>query len=503
MQEFTTSLAQAATNFLPPSEPDVSSLLRFHRAPDGYVTLHRKPTADTFTNLGGFLPGDLEQIFPSMREELERDSFFSVNAFAFELKRGKSQHLRYLNACYLDLDSYNLSSSEALGKVVQSIGEGTLPSPSIFGLSGRGIWCYWLLRDVTLPDQPQRAFLEKRLLCSRIQKALYQRVKKRWPELEPDANALDLVRVTRIPGSTNGKSGGKKVCHRASLTPDGRRRYYTLHELCDFLGLEEKASVPAKILRFGRRLPKRRNGWIARWKKALRWFETLRDTRGGGFAEGCRNNALYCYANLLRRNRVSEGEVFKRVDELGGQCRPPLDEAAIVGAVISTQGLQATIHISTARMAAMLKVTPEEAEALAPFAPKARAPRGKKRSARMTARRERIREIVAELGEVPPATDISRILKRDGFPGSSLKNVARDLEALGLASPRKRRPRKRERQPCLPELELNLPEIDFTVPPFEVEEFPVFDFDTPELDFSEVPEWDFNTVPKWDFSAVS
>ncbi len=119
------------------------------------------------------------------------------------------------------------------------------------------------------------------------------------------------------------------------------------------------------------------------------------------------------------------------------------------GAVVSTQGLQATIHISTARMGEMLGVTTEEAEALAPFAPKARAPRGKKRQARMGARRDRIREIVAELGDIPQAADIARILQRDGFPGSSSRNVYLDLEAMGLSSPRKRRPRTREQQPTL------------------------------------------------------
>jgi len=445
MQEFTTSLAQAATNFLPPSEPDVSSLLRFHRAQDSYCTLHRKPTADTFTNLGAFLPEELEQIFPEMREELERDSYFSVNGYARPFKRGKAQHLSHLNATFLDLDCYGLSASEALGKTVQAMAEFVIPSASIFGLSGRGIWLYWLLRDVTLPDIPQRAFPEKRLLYVRVQKALHARLKKALPDLRPDGNALDMVRVTRIPGSTNGKSG-TQVLHFDSLTPDGRRRYYTLPELADFLDLEEKASVPAKILRFGRRLPKRRNGWIARWAKALRWFESLCDIRGGGFVEGCRNNALYCYANLLRRNRVNEGEVFNRVDELGRQCHPPLDEVAIVGAVISTQSLQATIHISTARMASMLKVTREEEAVLAPFAPKARPPRGKKRSARIEARRSRIVEVVTELGETPTAKEISQILQADGFPGSSPRTVAVDLEALSLTS-RKRRPRTRPRKP--------------------------------------------------------
>jgi hypothetical protein len=436
----TTTLPIDATTFpasLP--EPDAAALLKFHRAKDGYLTLHRKPDADSFINLGAFLPGELERIFPEFRKELERDSYFSVNGYAFPLRRGKTKHLRYLNACYVDMDCYGMSGSEALGKTVQAMAESVIPSASIFGLSGRGVWLFWLLRDVTEPGIPQRAFPEKRLLYSRIQKALHGRVKNVWPELQPDGNALDMARITRIPGSLNGKNE-KRVAHFASLTPAGKLRIYTLPELADFVGLEERKPVPAKILRFGRRLPNR--------QKTLMWFETLRGLRGG-FAEGCRNSAAYVYANLLRKNGVSEGGVFTAVAELGRECRPALSEVEVLGAVVSTQGMQATIHISTARMSAMLDVTTDEAEALAPFQPKARAPRGKKREARMTARRERIREVVTELRDVPPAADISRILKRDGFPGSSSRNVYLDLEAIGLSSPRKRRPRTREKQPTL------------------------------------------------------
>jgi hypothetical protein len=428
-------------------EPDAAALLKFHRAEDGYLTLHRKPDADTFVNLGAFLPGELEWIFPEMREEIERDSYFSVNGYAFPLRRGKTKHLRYLNAAFMDMDCYTLSGSEALGKTVQAMAESVIPSASIFGLSGRGVWLFWLLRDVTEPGIPQRAFPEKRLLYSRVQKALHGRVKNVWPELKPDGNALDMVRVTRIPGSVNGKNG-KRVAHFASLTPAGKLRVYTLRELADFLDLEERKPVPAKILRFGRRLPNRRNGWVARWEKAVKWFETLRGLRGG-FVEGCRNNAAYVYANLLLKSGLREEEVFAAVAELGRECRPPLSEVEILGAVVSTQGMQATVHISTSRMSTMLSVTHEESAALAPFQPKARAPRGKKREARMTARRKRILEIVTELEEIPPAVDIAGILQRDGFPGSSSRNVALDLVALGLSSPRKRRPRKKEKQPTL------------------------------------------------------
>jgi len=488
-------------------EPDAGAVLKFHRAEDAYLTLHRKPDANTFVNLGAFRPGELAEMFPELREELERDSYFSVNGYAFPLRRGKTKHLRYLNACYADLDAYGLSGSEALGKTVQAIAEGVVPSASIFGLSGRGVWLFWLLRDATEPELPQRAFPEKRLLYSRVQKALHERIKNVWPELEPDGNALDMVRVTRVPGSVNGRNE-QRVVHFASLTPAGKLRVYTLEELADFVDVEERKPVPAKILRFGRRLPNNRNGWTARWEKALRYFQALLALRGGGFIEGCRNNGAYIYSLLLRRNGLSEGGVFTTVAAFGRECWPPLTDVEVLGAVVSTQSTQATIHISTARMSSMLKVTETEAAALVPFMPKTRAPRGKRREKRMSLRRARVQEIVAELGEVPPAADISRILKRDGFPGASPRNVVLDLGALGLASPRKRRPRrKREKQPGLP---LHLPEVEPDFPVFKLPtippswgELPGLDFTVfPRLDFSVEP-WELPPAPPFDFPAAA
>ncbi len=430
--------------------PNADSLLRFHRAEDSFLTLHRTIGED-FKNLGAFSPGELEEIFPQMRSDLEKDSYFSINAYGLPLKRGRSHHLRYLNAAYCDLDCYGVDAGEALGKTVEAMAKDIVPPASIFGLSGRGVWLFWLLRDIADPDIPQRAFPEKRLLYAKVQRALHNRLKKYLPELKPDGAALDLVRVTRVPYSVNSKSG-KKVLHFASLTESGELRTYTLNELRDFLYIPEQKQQ-AKLLRFERRVPNRLAGWVASWQKRLNWFETLRDLRGG-FVEGCRNSAAYCYANLLRKSGLAETEIFARVSELGNECTPALSRVEVLKAVVSTQVLSPRIYISTAGMTAMLHATPEELPALAPFEPKRKTTRApsRKREARIRARRVRVLEVIHELGEVPTAKDLVDVLAGEGYPGSSPKNVARDLEALGMVSPRPGRPRARAKQPRLPTL---------------------------------------------------
>ena len=157
-----------------------------------------------------------------------------------------------MNACYLDLDSYELTPGQALGRLTQAAGEGIIPSPSVFGLSGRGIWAYWILVDVRDSLIPQRAFPEKIDLYSHVQRGLYEAVMEFEPRLRPDANALDPARVTRVPGSVNTKSG-QRVHHFASLDAVGSVSTYDLAQLHGFLGLAEAQQHPRASSKYPRR----------------------------------------------------------------------------------------------------------------------------------------------------------------------------------------------------------------------------------------------------------
>ncbi len=158
---------------------DLAAIQRFHVAGDSFLTLHRKPNGIGWENIGGFKVSELEQMFPQVAQSLLEDSFFSVNGHYRQVKRGSSNTLRYLNACYLDLDCYEVKPAEAIGRAVQAMAEDVIPSASIFGLSGRGIWLFWLLRNEQEPDLPPPAFPEKRLLFA----LMYSTVKILQPYL--------------------------------------------------------------------------------------------------------------------------------------------------------------------------------------------------------------------------------------------------------------------------------------------------------------------------------
>src|SRR5690349_13321567 len=75
-----------------PTGPELPPIRAIHRHADGVITFHRK-TADGFENLFGVRSEYLEGMFPEFQEQLECDSYFSINAFWHQ---EKNRH--YLNA---------------------------------------------------------------------------------------------------------------------------------------------------------------------------------------------------------------------------------------------------------------------------------------------------------------------------------------------------------------------------------------------------------------------
>jgi len=407
---------------------ELAAVRRFHIADDAFLTLHRQAGGE-WVNVGAFQPSELDAMLPQMREELERDAFFSVNALGLRLPRGRGKHLRYLNACYVDIDCYRqgLRPGAVMGRVMEAVGEQVIPSPTVFGFSGRGVWLFWLLRDVGEPHLRQRAFPEKQYLYARVQRELWDRLK----HLGADANALDSSRVTRIPGSINSKVE-ERVHHFASLTPDGQLREYSLAELAEHVGVEERRQLSKFVRTSKRRVPKRVNGWIARWSKSHGLLQALRQMRGG-FREGHRHNALFCSAVVGRRHGLDEPNLYAAVLELGQECKPPLPDVDALAAFRSAMSMDGKRHISTARILEMLGVTQQEREELKRFLPKVKGRRRpSKRALRTEERRGRIQEAVDTLGQIPTSTDLGAML------GEPQKTIHRDMAALGLIMPNSR-----------------------------------------------------------------
>jgi len=112
------------------NEPKLPPMQDLHRHEDGYVAFAAK-NEDDFRPKFAVRASALEQYFPDFRDQLTKDSYVSINASyktARRLNRAgtvgipahSTDNLRYLCACYSDLDFYkhNITFGEAFGKVM-------------------------------------------------------------------------------------------------------------------------------------------------------------------------------------------------------------------------------------------------------------------------------------------------------------------------------------------------------------------------------------------------
>ena len=236
-----------------PEAPEAPPLLAIHRHKDGVVTFHRKgEDPGTFENLYGIRPKDLPDLFPTFREALDRDSYFSINAFWHREKKKRllpatearqPNRLRYLCAAYTDLDIHNLQLDfgTALAAIVKRQDENVIPPASVIVRSGRGMWLLWFLHDARVPDQPPGAFPEKLRLYLQVNRAIFDRL----ANLGADACALDALRLVRVPGSIHTLSEKcPRVKYWLQADADGKPYSYTLDDLARLVGVASREMAP-------------------------------------------------------------------------------------------------------------------------------------------------------------------------------------------------------------------------------------------------------------------
>lgn len=418
-----------------PKGPQAEPILTIHRHTDGYVTFHRK-NSESWEELFAIRADKLDSLFPTFRRELERDSYFSVNSFyrdggdsrkwpALGRPYRRQDALRYLCACYADLDCYKvgLDVGQVMGMVIAAQDRRIVPPASLISRSGRGVWLLWLLRDSRNPDLPQRAWPEKIALYCHLQRALHERL----APLGSDAQARDLARVTRVPGSIHSGTG-EYVAYWLQADQHGKGFLYSLEDLARFFDLGQLVTLE----------PSKRRGWQALHRLRLRQFDALRALRGG-FREGCRNRALLLYTHLLRKNGFSDGVILDKAKCFADECHPPLTEREGLDAIKSgTDGKFRRIADRT--ISDWLDITAEEATGLETWQPASRflptRPPDNPTVSRKDgpeSRRSAIRHAVGELRRVPSVREMSRLLAARGVLASHV-TVASDYLSLRLTS---------------------------------------------------------------------
>lgn len=325
--------------FSRPPKPDPTLIELLHRIKadsEAGVTLAYKPRWNgsqiegRFTGLCTVPIAELREIFPQFVEQLEADSYFSINSFVAPRLGGRGGRLRpplspdidhiegiahpehrqewaqHLNACYVDLDIYRvhgLDQHDALAHVLRLARNGKLPQPSLIVDSGQGLWALWLLRDNRAPNESPQAFPSLKRKYVHINRELTERLS----EIGADRQAIDVSRFLRVPGSKNRKNTtGARVGYWVPLDENQQHYTYTLDELEQFLGIESKKAPQAiEELRESdpNRVERGHRGALGVWLKALQRFETLRELRRERrvevFPKGQRSRALRYAAGCL------------------------------------------------------------------------------------------------------------------------------------------------------------------------------------------------------------
>jgi hypothetical protein len=409
----------------------------------------------------------LDQWFPEFIADLVRNSFVSINASYTLSNHSKtaphghpkhdSEHLRFLCACYVDLDYYNLGLTvrEVRAELERMRESGLLPDVSIEVDSGHGMWLLWLLHD---PSQPEIAHLgayadnrhNHLQLYTRINKALH----KQLSHLGADAIS-DGVRHIRVPGSWR---NDEETFVRWSIRDQSDRVVsYTLKGLAERVGVSLSARPKAELaalraMREGNEGPSR--AWVKTNQNRLAAFVTIKDLRAGGFAQGCRNKAGFLYAMSLKAIGVERREAEHAVIEMGSHCTPPLPAAASMFAV--KEGFKTKrAKLCYQTMADWLDVSPSEAEIVTQVL-YASTQRGDRRffpaaqrfgdlrpitntsgtvlrATKKVARHDALRQILADSAHVPSVREMQAALLGVGIE-VSLGSLHADYKELELVS---------------------------------------------------------------------
>lgn len=457
--------------FAEPQRPDPELIRIIHRGHDGYISIHRKTAAGTLENLCSIPANALPGIFDQMAEMLDADSYFGINGMfragygnnryglfgaagnALPNARRTNKDVRWLTSCFTDIDCVKLGITvgAAFGAVIDAQDKGILPPASIITRSGNGLWLFWLVSGADHKEQHEcsPAHRERLDLWSAVQGAICNRL----ANVGSDANALDAARITRIPGSVNTKAKAR-VAYWVQYDTAGQVPKYTLTELAAAFGVVKK-QVPYS-LRVVQTIYQARGhkGQAGRWVKARRNFERLWHLRGK-FKVGTRNAAVYVYSVILRclpgKYKLEEETILEALEELRRDLEQvPGDKfthADLVATFESTKAAPRLARIRNQTIADKLHITPEEAGVLEGWPPAKQYQTGTPPPAKLTRpevakrRRQLIADLVAKFGGVIPTTrELAALVGSMGLEAPSPATVGTDLEALGLANPRNRKP---------------------------------------------------------------
>jgi len=487
---------------------DVESILAIHRDHDGYVGFVRKPDPAhprldkhgkpyTFENLFSVKAQDLREMFPALASWLTHDSYFTVGAFYRAAPYpnrltglpdvwrgtdptkppGKKNAIKYMAACYADIDSGRPESDEpgaaldwrqAQHEAEYLADTGVIPQPSIIARSGRGVYLFWLLRDDKDPNRLPHAWPEAIELYKACNRALGERL--RAHSLPADKQAIDAARVLRVPGSIHRKAL-RRVHYVIQADEKGKGFVYTLPELATFLDVPAPRgelpehtrahALPAQYRKVKNpgSAPLRSHGPLRLNALRAQDLLTIQTWRGGFLKRGAkypdgstspgRRFILTLYANFLKGSKTDPKAALCALRDMGANMTPPygsdgpVDDPpieTILDAEYSTDKRRRWanntlckllgVNADVARELDLKTIRPvevsQEADQERPHQDEV-----------LTARREFAREYIEKYRHVT-ARKLANAYHVAGFVGANHETANQDLNALGYVVRRSR-----------------------------------------------------------------
>lgn len=415
----------------PEAGPELDPILAVHRAPDSFVTFHVIKNGKLINDCSVKVEA-LANSFPQFRNELERDAFYSLNAFwrpgqghgLADLPRAlrNSRSARYLNVCFVDVDCKNrsLDFGDLVGRLVSLQDKNVIPPASVVVRSGSGIWLLWILADKSGSHLPPTAHAPRLLLWSAIQAELGRRL----AHVGADLGARDVARITRVPGSVNSKVE-QRVRYLFPADDYGRPFTHTMEQMAVFLGVEQPVMRdPARSL--SKPSARAITGHRALAQHRFDAFMRLRELRGG-FREGTRNNAAMIFVNILRACGLDSSTISRELKKFARECSPPLSDDELTSILkrkrtyrMTERTIASRLHVSSEEAVAIPRWSPDLAPASPCPAPVPTSP---------TERRALILKIVSDSGGWPPVRETAAALRTFGVQVSHV-TVSKDYRLL-------------------------------------------------------------------------
>jgi len=482
---------------------DVDVILQIHREP-GYVSFVRKrdPALPAlldkygrpkeFENLCSIPVEDLRTMFRPIARWLTHDSYFTVNTYyrAAPYKNAvtglpdvwrQERCLKWLTACYADIDCgrpdsddplQRLTWTQAFGQVEHLMDAGELPQASLMAHSGRGIYLFWLLRDVNDPAKLPRAYPNKITRYKAINRALHDRLRSHLLPADP---IFDAARVLRTPGSVH-RGAHRRCVYWIRKDVNGRGFDFTLPELSEWVKLPAiEDALPEPVRQLARpatyrisknygSAPLRSHGPKALNALRAQDLITIEAWRGGyrkrgekyddGSTACSRRFVLSLYAHFLRGAHTPPRQALNALRPMAANCKPayPSDanDAPVEHIVANEYGSRHHRQWRNVTLCKALGITADIAQdiGLLTILPKQTAITADNARPRhediIEDRREYARQYRARNGGHATARGLAAAYKAAGFTiGANHQTANQDLNAIGYCTERTRAGRPR------------------------------------------------------------